>query len=544
MSSSNVSGLDALNTVSGSFYKWLEDDVLDNLAGVTMSVIFLLGLVLNILVIRVLYSNKHQTMTSKPIFIQLIVIDFCAYVFIILPGIVAAFSDSVIFPEGMCLINGLCLTICWLGSFVVMTILCIERTVKLCSPKFHEKSFDRKRQNLIMLIMVWIVSVTVSALPLTGYGEAVYNPLQQRCNLHGGNQIHMHILFVFGLYIPLIIVCVCGILTYTHKRQIVLSISKLNKQVESINMKLAKTAEDKNPKSLPSHHFNRESDLSVSDIIDDSIHDHFPTISETVLIQNDGKSATRPNNSSIPEPICHMSCDDTAADVISDITCDDTAADVISDITCDDTAADVISDITCDDTAADVISDITCDDTAADVISDSEDAIVSEPVSSSFDSDTKMDILSNGVNKDKTKLSKVKVMFNVYQSSAEERDVTLSVSYILMFMVVFGLWTPYVTLSYLDGGEGTVWGGWFSIVVLVSDISYCIKPVVYLSHNRVLKRAAVASFPESVRNRAAKTHAALRKISKKLDNLVFIHMPDTKSLIDIERDRVRVSPIN
>ncbi|XP_033744112.1 uncharacterized protein LOC117329988 [Pecten maximus] len=373
-----------------------------------------------------------------------------------------------------------------------MTILCCERTIKLWKPAIHENGFEKNRHGVIIVIAVWLVCVGVSALPLTGYGEADYIPLQQRCVIHDDNHIHMHLLFVFGIYIPSTIVCLCGIFTYTRKRQIVLSLSKLNKQVENINMKLTKTADENSAASSPKRHSSERNDLSVSEIIEGSTQGISHTATESVLIQ-EGKSVTSRDYRTVSEPIHHMSHDDASTDVTPDR-------------------------------------------------EDDVSSKVSQPMTPRTVNDTKIEILSSGINRDKTKLSKVKVMFNVYQSSAEERDITLTVSYILMFLVVLGLWLPYVVLLYLDNDEGTVWGGWFSLVVLLSDISYCIKPVVYLSHNRVLKKAAMASFPESVRKRAAKTQEALKTISKKLDSLVFIRMPDTKSLIDIERDRVRVSP--
>ncbi|XP_021349319.1 uncharacterized protein LOC110447752 [Mizuhopecten yessoensis] len=493
MSNNNVSDVSALTTVSGSFYRWLENDVVDNVAGVFMLIIFLIGMVLNILVIRELVSNKHKTMTSKPVFVQLIVIDFVAYLLIILPGIVASFDDSLIFPDGFCVINGLSVSMCRLASFLFMAVLCCERTTQLWKPRVHEHVFEKRKFSVAIVALVWLVSATLSALPLTGYGKVEYIPLQQRCHLHGSNQLHMHLLFAFGIYTPAIIVCICAIFTYARKRQIILTLSKLNKQVESINMKLAKRNDENKTMSASGRYDNAQTDLSVSEMIDGASNDVCSTITQSVPFRMD-TSASSKHYRAISDVINHIPTDTASSDVTTDIEDGD--------------------------------SQVT----------------VRESITSRPENDANIEIISGGITRNKTKLSKVKVMFNVYQSSTEERDVTLAVSYILMYLVVLGTWLPYVALSYVDGDEDTVWGGWFSLVVLVSDISYCIKPVVYLSHNSVLKMAAVESFPESVRNRAAKAQAALRKITKKLDSLVFIQIPDTKSLLDIKGDRVRVSP--
>ncbi|XP_060065906.1 uncharacterized protein LOC132546213 [Ylistrum balloti] len=493
MTNSNTSDVNALSAVSGSFYKWLEDDVVDTIAGVVMSIIFVVGMILNIIVIRVLSSNYHMTMTSKPVFVQLIAIDFVTYCFIILPGIVSAFKDSITFPDALCVINGLFIMICFLASFFFMTILCCERAIRLWKPTLHEKIFEKRRYCFLIVIAVWLVCAIASALPFTGYGQVEHIPLQQRCVLHGGNQIHIHLLFVFGIYIPSVAVCICGVFTYNRKRQIVFSLSKINKQVEMINLKLAKRTEESKTLSATGRRFNEQTNLCVSEMVEGSANSCH-TISQSVMIPGDTSVLEKQHNVK-PDDINHILPDDTFNHKLTH-----------------------------------------------DIEAGVGQNVVGGPMTSRSENDTKRDILCRGVTGDETKLSKVKVMFTVYESSSEERDVTLAVSYILMFIVVMGLWLPYVVLSYADGDHNTLWGGWFTLVGMVSDISYCIKPVVYLSHNKVLKRAAMASFPESVKKRAAKTQEALLKIGKKLDSLVFIQIPDTKSLIDIERDRVRVSP--
>ena len=47
-----------------------------------------------------------------------------------------------------------------------------------------------------------------------------------------------------------------------------------------------------------------------------------------------------------------------------------------------------------------------------------------------------------------------------------------------------------------------VWGGWHVIGVLLGDMTYCIKPIIYLAHNRHYRKASKETIPDALREKA------------------------------------------
>ncbi|KAL8569318.1 hypothetical protein ACOMHN_024266 [Nucella lapillus] len=63
--------------------------------------------------------------------------------------------------------------------------------------------------------------------------------------------------------------------------------------------------------------------------------------------------------------------------------------------------------------------------------------------------------------------------------------------------------TWYLVAAMLEMYSGVdVWGGWHIMGVLMGDLTYCIKPIVYLAHNRHYRKASKETIPQSVRDTA------------------------------------------
>lgn len=61
----------------------------------------------------------------------------------------------------------------------------------------------------------------------------------------------------------------------------------------------------------------------------------------------------------------------------------------------------------------------------------------------------------------------------------------------------------YLVAAMLEMYSGDdVWGGWHTIGVLLGDVTYCVKPIVYLAHNRHYRQASKEAMPETVKEKA------------------------------------------
>lgn len=76
------------------------------------------------------------------------------------------------------------------------------------------------------------------------------------------------------------------------------------------------------------------------------------------------------------------------------------------------------------------------------------------------------------------------------------------VIYVLILGIVFILWFLYVIVCYLDVYDIMyIWGGWYFIVLIISDISYCIKFIVFMLYNYLFRKVILDVVFESLRMR-------------------------------------------
>jgi len=460
MSNSSVDYIDAL---SGPYFLWLEKDVFPIIFGVILLCILITGLVLNSLVIYAVYKKKSITINAKTIFIQLILLDFLAYIFVLVPSMIVTFAKDWILSEPVCFIHGIFVIICFIGNFIFPLTLCIERTMKLWQPRVYDMSFSRSGFGVVLSVLVWFCFIVIAILPFAGWDVMEYISYQHQCNVQYNNKANLNLMFTFVVCIPTVIVTICCILTIKKRRYFVKSLSKLDTKIGEINSKITKKNED------------------------DKLFDKCDKIESLQMTETETKTARVGSTvigrerTATPSQIHPM--------VIQDI--------------------DVIEEIDAE------------DDTSYGSVTTRSEKQMGED----------MKVADGNVN---MKLNKVKVAFSVYNSSAEQQEVTLTVSYILMFIVILGLWLPYIALTYVKTYDViNLWGGWFTLVLILCDVSYCIKPIVYLSHNKILQKAAINTVPESLRKRVSRAQIVLRKTIQKVDDVGFVKPSDTKTLIEV-----------
>lgn len=101
------------------------------------------------------------------------------------------------------------------------------------------------------------------------------------------------------------------------------------------------------------------------------------------------------------------------------------------------------------------------------------------------------------------------------------------VIYVLILGIVFILWFLYVIVCYLDVYDIMyIWGGWYFIVLIISDISYCIKFIVFMLYNYLFRKVILDVVFESLRMRVIWVKRVLFKIVRKVDGVIFFKMGD------------------
>ncbi|CAG2246300.1 unnamed protein product [Mytilus edulis] len=142
------------------------------------------------------------------------------------------------------------------------------------------------------------------------------------------------------------------------------------------------------------------------------------------------------------------------------------------------------------------------------------------------------ELFPSPLSNEKTNADHATLIEHVYEKSEEHMDIHLTVTYAIMWGVALVMWTPYVIVCYLDAyASFSMWGGWYSMVVPITHMTYVMKPIIYLSHNKVFKDAAYQTIPESVRTRSQKVRKVFKKSMNKMDDFVF---PQRKRSIGIE----------
>ncbi|XP_069128936.1 uncharacterized protein [Argopecten irradians] len=105
----------------------------------------------------------------------------------------------------------------------------------------------------------------------------------------------------------------------------------------------------------------------------------------------------------------------------------------------------------------------------------------------------------------------------------DDPDFHLTVTYMIMWVLLLVLWLPYFIVVFRHAGlnDPDFWRGYYSITIIIALFSFCVKPIVYLSHNRHMQEKTKNTIPESVVTRASAVRMSVSDVVDKLDKIVF-----------------------
>ncbi|KAJ8306979.1 hypothetical protein KUTeg_015063 [Tegillarca granosa] len=130
-----------------------------------------------------------------------------------------------------------------------------------------------------------------------------------------------------------------------------------------------------------------------------------------------------------------------------------------------------------------------------------------------------------GVRKMKMAMTRMKVLntFDKIKEIEKDPDFHLTVTYLIVWSVVTFCWIPYFVASYVDSinQNEKMWRGAYTITIIVANVSYCIKPIIYLAHNRHYRENITSTIPENVKAKATAVKASISTFADKLDKVLF-----------------------
>lgn len=459
--SNNLSGnTDPFELITTPYFNWLQNEVFPVLVGVTLILVFLVGLILNSMILHAIRRKRIQITSGKVFLINLIILDIVAYFFIVLPSLIAAFANRWILSDFVCIVSGAFVTTCFLVTFYLHALIFFERWMKITNIELHKKSFGRKKICIIIMIVMWVIFLIAGLLPKAGWTSLKYISHQHLCNIdHKINKIGMNLLFTFGIYLPAIVSFVFLVLVHAKRNEILENLNILQLQVNEANTKIDKIG-GRQITSISSNKNNTRK-REITDTLSVS---HIDSITSEMQL---------------PEPEIEV----LSSGIIQD------------------------------------------DDIPGSMTSRSETNI----------RNVLFPVISTPTEKQANRQAVTNLIYN---TSQEHMDIHLTITYALMWGLTLLLWAPYVILCYLDVYNAmSIWGGWYSAVVPITHIVYCIKPIIYLSHNKVIRDAAYQTIPESVRTQTKKAQKVLKRTMNKVDDFVFFQSSNSSNLVETETKR-------
>ena len=211
---SNSTNLELVSTLTDPFLNWFSGDILPYLvAGFDITTI-IIGSILNIILIVTFKKRRLFNEPSSYFVFMLCIADFIAYALMLLPTVITSFTRDWMLTTQFCWIHGCMIALMVYVPFSFMTLLAVERAVKLVNTELYEKTFESKKVLNFLMVGIWVLSTVVSFVTLSGIAEVRYDFFHQGCMLDYQTSyilLNVHFATTFGTSFVVLIVCYCCI---------------------------------------------------------------------------------------------------------------------------------------------------------------------------------------------------------------------------------------------------------------------------------------------------------------------------------------------
>ncbi|XP_046543696.1 uncharacterized protein LOC124253887 [Haliotis rubra] len=124
--------------------------------------------------------------------------------------------------------------------------------------------------------------------------------------------------------------------------------------------------------------------------------------------------------------------------------------------------------------------------------------------------------------------TKGEFVVEVLRDDSADADYHMVITYVITWVMVtlFTLIQPMLTYIEVYGAV-PLWGGAHIIAIMVGSMSFCVKPIVYLSHNKYFRRQTECVLPTVLTKTVTKVKVTVSASVDKLERAVF-RMNSTK----------------
>lgn len=414
MSNISVENTDLVDTIADAFFTWFQRDILPVCTAIFDILVIIIGVVLNILLIVTFKQRGLFNEVSSHIVFMLSISDFLSYVVLLLPNIITAIANTWVLSHPVCEIHGSMIFTLIFLNFAFVTLLGIERAIKLCKENsdLYEKLFESRKIRNVIVTLVWILAALVGFIPITGAADIKYDFYHQGCMLdYEKASVFLILHFLLTIVFSMVIVVVSYSLIFNTRRKTLIQ-SRQNRLKKENSVKGRNTV--------------------TSDISGNSL----PSIVET-----------------------------------------------------------------------------------------DDDVFNSEKRENAFekklDHETETEKRKNRKRRPPSS-SRQSLLFEVFSDDEENPAFHLAITYIALWGTIMVCYFPYVLVSFYGTfNDGPLWGGFYSVALLVLHTCFAVKPIVYLGHNRHYRHVTKQTIPEGVRNRARSMRTSVNSMSETVEDLIF-----------------------
>lgn len=456
MSSSAV-----VSSVSGSFFIWFQDDVLPYLTGSLFIAVVIVGIILNGMLITTLRKRNLLKIRTNWFLFELTIVDFISCIFFIGPAAWVAFNRKWQLGDYACKVHGILFITTYLVTFWLLLMMGVERALITKNFDLHDKIFSSSKYVTLISVLLWLGSVGISAIPLTGWVTISYDFYQASCvPFFTDNVYYLSIVFVLGICFCFISIIISYVIIFKSRRK-----------------KLAKPEKEEVKNGKDGGETSKENtDNTTTGSGAENLEKGKENMGETSKVKTD-----------------KLSTDNTATHSGTENSEKSTENSGESSKGCENV----------EETNKDLDKDI-------------------PKVKIGWGSQNKSKKLSMLTARDKIKKVVTKIQVTkMLTDDQSDPDFHLAITYLIVVCLIMFLWFPYFIICFVKLNDKSLWNGYLSLTMVIAMISYCLKPVIYLAHNRHYREIAVETIPDNAVRKASKVRNSLVDVLNKVDKIVF-----------------------
>ena len=400
--SNSSSNTQLVNTITNVFLTWMQQDIIPVCVTTIDICIIIVGVILNIILMVTIKEKGLMNEASTYFVWHLGIVDFIAYGLGLLPTIITAIAGKWILSEPVCQIHGAVLSLLMFTNFIFLSVLAIERGVKLWKRHLRESVFEVRKYCQIIATCVWTISGLLGFLPVIGVADIRYEFYHQGCMLdYEASPVFLLINFMLTAVASTIIFCVSFGCIF-HVRRLAL---RENRKVSSKRSQKRKIKPPGGARDhLPVIHGNEQGEKNASFKLETSLR---------TPLRNNTKKPTEPP-------------------------------------------------------------------------------------------------------------SGLSMMFEIFSDDQEHPAFHLAITYISLWACILFCYVPYFVLAfYSTFNNGGLWSGFYTVTLLVTHLSFVVKPCIYLGHNRHYQSVTRETLPEVVKKKVWSVRSSISGLADKVEDFVF-----------------------